>query len=68
MKFEEVLPFLREGKAIRRRNVIWLGYIGHYLLIRDQLYDLYENWVEEIDVSDLLADDWEIEEEQRNAL
>lgn len=60
MKFEEVLPALRQGKTIRRRNSIWSRYIGCYQLIDNQLYDLYENWVEEIVVPDLLADDWKI--------
>lgn len=63
MKFEEVLPTLREGKAIKRRNRIWSAYNGCYQLIDNQLWDLYENWVEEIVVPDLLADDWEIVEE-----
>lgn len=59
MKFEEVLPALREGKAIRRTNDFWKSFYFCYQLIDNQLWDGKENWVEEIGVSDLLADDWE---------
>ena len=60
MKFEEVLPFLKKGKAIRRTNDVWKRFIHCYQLIDNQLWDGTEEWVEEIDVNDLLADDWEV--------
>lgn len=58
MKFEEVLPALRKGKAIKRTNTIWGIVFGCLQLIENRLYDFYENRIKEIDVKDLLADDW----------
>ena len=63
MKFDKVLPALRAGEAIRRRSAFFFWYIGYYQLIGDQLYDKYENYIDAIDVYDLLADDWEIGKE-----
>lgn len=60
MKFEEVLPALREGKAIRRTGGLWAEFMGCHQLIDNQLWDFYEHWVDAIDVHDLLADDWEV--------
>ena len=60
MKFEEVLPALRDGKAIKIANGFWTGFVGYYQLIDNQLWDMYENVIDAIDVYDLLADDWEI--------
>ncbi len=65
MKFEEVLPALREGKKIRRKNDYWLAYTGCYQLIDNQLWDMYENLIDAIDIYDLLADDWEIVKETK---
>lgn len=60
MKFEEVLPALKEGKAIRRTGGCWQSINGCYGLIDNQIWDMYDNWVDAIDVQDLLSDDWEI--------
>ena len=64
MKFEEVLPSLREGKAIKRTGGFFSRYIGYYKLIDNQLWDMYENLVNALDTFELLADDWEIVEEK----
>lgn len=68
MKFEEVLPVLRKGKTIRRTSDFWARHIGCYQLIDNQLWDMYENWIEEIGVLDLLADDWEVVKEHETVL
>lgn len=60
MRFEEVLPALREGKAIKRTGGCWERINGCYQLIDNQIWDMYEHWVDAIDVYDLLADDWEV--------
>ena len=65
MKLEDVLPALKEGKKIKRTNTIWCMCFGCLQLIENRLYDLRENWVEKIDVEDLLADDWEIVKEKK---
>lgn len=59
MKFEEALPLLRVGKKITRNNDLFkelMGYIYIHenkgLLDRDS--DVYE-----LDVKDMLAEDWE---------
>lgn len=56
MKFEEVLPALREGKKIRRKE--WQK--THYY-IGSRFCDVgYE-----LSLTDLLADDWEIVKEKK---
>ena len=65
MKFEEVLPALREGKKIRRTTDFWKNFIYCYQLIDNQLWDGAEEWIDAIDVLDLLADDWEIVKEKK---
>ena len=71
MKFEEVLPALREGKKIRRNNPSWLNSINYIFLGRD-IYGAPKirlNYLEGgpetyiICSSDLKADDWEIVKE-----
>ncbi len=57
MKFEEVLPALREGKKIRRKS--W-GRVRSFIIIKDDsLVDDYRCNVV-IYAYDLEADDWEI--------
>lgn len=60
MKFEEVLPALREGKAIRRTTDFCKSFIHCYQLIDNQLWDGTGKWVDTIDVLDLLKNDWEV--------
>ena len=57
MKFEEILPALREGKKIRRKS--W-GRVHSFIIIKDDsLVDDYHCNVG-IYAYDLKADDWEI--------
>lgn len=61
MKFEEVLPSLREGKKIKRKNAekdYWLNDSFISNDINNRTYDT-------ILIEDLLADDWEIVEEPK---
>lgn len=62
MKFEEVLPALREGKKIRRKS--W-GRVHSFIIIKDDsLVDDYHCNVG-IYAYDLKADDWEIVKETK---
>lgn len=67
MKFEEIIPALREGKKVRRKDHSWINF-----------YDcIYVNWVGKVmpnrayfedytlDTEDLDADDWEVVEEKK---
>lgn len=57
MKFEEVLPALREGKKVRRKS--W-GRVHSFIIIKDgSLVDDYHCNVG-IYAYDLKADDWEV--------
>ena len=57
MKFEEVLPALREGKKVRRKS--W-GRVHSFIIIKDDsLVDDYHCNVG-IYAYDLKADDWEV--------
>lgn len=56
MKFEEVLPALKEGKKIRRRA--WLD--ADYIYIRNGSIVDNDGDSFEIDFSIILNDDWEI--------
>lgn len=71
MRFEEVLPALREGKKIRRNE--WYSPKFHYFLHEhgeDNEIGLYykldispttlASSMEGIELRDILADDWEI--------
>ena len=62
MKFEEVLPALREGKKIRRKCLP----NRYYSIVNNHIYDeigqLYTFGVE----ADILQNDWEIVEETKN--
>ena len=61
MKFEEVLPALKEGKKIKRKCMP----DGYYHIDNNHIYDeigqLYTFGVE----ADILQDDWEIVEEKK---
>ena len=62
MKFEEVLPAFREGKKIRRKDIVWENYFG-FLFISDTENEIFSDSVGyyyEITKSDLNADDWEV--------
>ena len=62
MKFEEVIPALREGKKIRRKS--W-GRVHSFIIIKDDsLVDDYRCNVV-IYAYDLKADDWEIVKEKK---
>ena len=61
MKFEEVLPALRDGRKIRRR--VWLD--ADYIYIRDGSIVDNDGDFFEIDFSITLNDDWEIIEEPK---
>ena len=62
MKFEEVLPTLREGRKIRRKS--W-GRVHSFIIIKDDsLVDDYRCNVV-IYAYDLKADDWEIVTEKK---
>jgi hypothetical protein len=58
MKLEEVLPALRDGKKIYRKISPHIAYIDPNILPYHRDIDLI------IDLEDLLADDWEIEDEK----
>ena len=63
MKFEEVLPTLREGKKIRRKEIVWQNYYGFLFVSEAEneiLSDNARNCDYKITKDDLNADDWEI--------
>lgn len=68
MKFEEVLPALREGKKIRRNNPSWLNSM-HYIFLGRDIYGAPKIRLKYLEggpetyiicSSDLKADDWEV--------
>lgn len=66
MKFEEVLTALREGKKIRRKDIVWKNYYG-FLFISETENKIFSDNVDncnyKITKEDLEADNWEIVEE-----
>lgn len=68
MKFEEVLPALREGKKIRREDTVWQNYYG-FLFISETENEIISDNVWDYDYTitkeDLNADDWEIVKEEK---
>lgn len=65
MKFEEVIPALREGKKIRRKS--W-GAKNHNYIVVDKEDDLIVDMVYgkfPFTLGDLIADDWEIVTEKK---
>lgn len=68
MKFEEVLPTLREGKKIRREDTIWQNYYG-FLFLSETENKICSDNVESDDYKltkeDLNADDWKIIKETK---
>lgn len=68
MKFEEVLPALREGKRIKRKDVVWQNYYG-FLFIGKTENKIFSDSVGNNDYKltkeDLLANDWEIVKEPK---
>lgn len=68
MKFEEILPFLRDGWKIRRNNPLWLNSMNYIFLGRDiygapKIRANYNEGAPEIYIicsSDIKADDWEL--------
>lgn len=63
MKFEEVLTALREGKKIRRKDIIWQNYYG-FLVMNEIENEIFSDSVVDcryrITKDDLNTDDWEI--------
>jgi hypothetical protein len=55
MKFEEVLPALREGKRVRQRKGAWNDWTSF-------------NEMMSVSTKSLLADDWEIEPEPKKPI
>lgn len=68
MKFEEVLPALREGKKIRRKDRVWQNNYG-FLLISETENKIFSDnaWESDYKITkdDLNADDWEIVKEKK---
>lgn len=67
MKFEEVLPALREGKKIRRKDIVWGNFYGVLFISETEneiLSDNVDNYDYKIIKEDLLAEDWEIVKEK----
>ena len=68
MKFEEVLPALREGKKIRRKDIVWQNYYG-FLFISETENEIFSDNVENCDYKitkeDLNSNDWEIIEDKK---
>ena len=66
MRFEEVLPALRTGKKIRRKDIVWQNYYG-FLFISKTENKIYSNNIVYCDYrltkKDLNANDWEIVKE-----
>ena len=66
MKFEEVLTALREGKKIRRKDIVWQNYYG-FLFISETENEIFSDSVVDchyrITTDDLNTDDWEIYQE-----
>ncbi len=62
MKFEEVLPALREGEKIKRK--IWYEDIN-YIILNENKEIISFKWgiYDALSIKDLLADDWEVIEE-----
>ncbi len=68
MKFEEVLPALREDKKIKRRNTVWENYYGFIFMSKTENKIFSDNVVNcnyKITKEDLNADDWEIVKEKK---
>ena len=66
MKLEEVLPALREGKKIRRKDIVWGNFYGVLFISEtgDKIFsDNVDNCDYKILKEDLLAEDWEIVKE-----
>lgn len=73
MKFEEILPALKEGKKIRRNNPSWLNSV-HYIFLGCDIYGAQKIRLKYLEggpetyiicSSDLKADDWEIVKEPK---
>lgn len=58
MKLEEVLPYLREGKKIRREYYKKFPSFFHQLVNRDGIETYNGNGL--LSVFELVADDWEV--------
>ena len=69
MTFEEVLPALKEGKKIRRKDIVWENNYG-FIFIKNSkiifikgseiIFHSFDNKKYVLDEEDLNADDWEI--------
>ena len=68
MKFEEVLPALREGKKICRKDIVWQNYYGFLFISETEnkiFSDNADNCDYKITKEDLCTDDWEIVKEKK---
>ena len=68
MKFEKILLALREGKKIRRKDIIWQNYYGFLFISETEnkiFSDNADNCDYKITKEDLNANDWEIVEEKK---
>lgn len=68
MKFEEVLPALREGKKIRREDTVWKNYYGFLFISETENKIFSDNVVNDnyrITKEDLKSDDWKIVQEKK---
>ena len=70
MKFEEVLTALREGRRIRRTDILWTNLHGfiqlekdtdenYYNIVSDNAHDVFYR----VSGEDICADDWEVVED-----
>ena len=63
MKFKEILPALREGKKIKRKDIVWENYFGFLSISKTEEDEIFLDSVRdyyEITKEDLKADDWEV--------
>lgn len=68
MKFEEVLSALRDGKKIRRKDVVWQKFYGFLFISETKNKIFSDNVVNDnyrITKEDLCTDDWEIVKEMK---
>ena len=68
MKFEEIVSALREGKKIRRKDIVWQNYYG-FLFVIENKNKIFSNSAGNDDYKltkeDLKDDNWEIVKETK---
>ena len=68
MKFEEVLLAFREGKKVRRKDIVWQNYYGFLVISETEnkiFSDNADNCDYKITKEDLCTDDWEVVKETK---